>query len=57
MVQNLSSSDLQPEVYPSHFAPGKEQIFIELFFLIQNTEREKAPTNPEADGKVQILDN
>lgn len=44
MVQNLSLSDLQPAVYPSHFAPGKEQIFIEMFFLIQNIERgEKCP--------------
>lgn len=43
MVQNVSLSDLQPAVYPSHFAPGKEQIFIEMFCLIQNTEREKCP--------------
>lgn len=43
MVQNLSLSDLQPAVYLSHFAPGKEQIFIEIFFLIQNTERGKMP--------------
>lgn len=27
MVQNLSLSDLQPALHPSHFAPGKEQIF------------------------------
>lgn len=43
MVQNLSLSDLQPAAYLSHFAPGKEEIFIEIFFLIQNTEREKCP--------------
>lgn len=44
MVQNLSLLDLQPGVYPSHFAPGKEQIFIEMFFLIQNTEKKKNQT-------------
>lgn len=53
MFQKLSLSDLQPGVYSSHFAPGKEQIFIEMFFLIQNTpEREK-----KKDGKIQVLDN
>jgi len=41
MVQNFSLSDLQPGVYPSHFAPGKAQIFIEMFFLIQNSEGKK----------------
>lgn len=55
MVQNLSVSDLQPAVYPSHFAPGKEQIFIEMFFLIQNTERgEKMPQPiPKGMGKYK----
>lgn len=55
MFQKLSLSDLQPGVYSSHFASGKEQIFIEMFFLIQNTpEREK---KKKKDGKIQVLDN
>lgn len=59
MVQNLSLLDLQPGVYPSHFAPGKKQIFIEMFFLIQNTERKKKKNRQKkkTDGKVQVLDN
>lgn len=58
MVQNLSLLDLQPGVYLSHFAPGKNQIFIEMFFLIQNTERKKKiDKKKKTDGKVQVLDN
>lgn len=54
MVQKLSASDLQPAVYPSHLAPGKEQIFIEMFFLIQNTERGKMPQPiPKRMGKYK----